>query len=150
MSAFPRETAVAGLAHHFRFVPWPDVSSPLASRHTAYPIRSSGMDDERTNRRLAAILAADVVGYSRMMAEDETGTIVALQACRAEIRQIVAAKRGRVVDTPGDNVLAEFPTALDAVGAAVAMQSAFALRNVDRSEERRVGKECRSRWSPYH
>ncbi len=72
-------------------------------------------------RKLAAILSADAVGYSRLMADDETATIVALQACRDAISEVVGSKRGRVVDAPGDNVLAEFPTALDAAEAAIAI-----------------------------
>jgi adenylate cyclase len=96
------------------------------------------MASEPIERKLAAILSADVAGYSRLMANDETGTIVALQACRAQISEIVAAKRGRVVDAPGDNVLAEFPTALDAAEAAVAMQSSLAERNADLPPDRRM------------
>jgi adenylate cyclase len=60
-------------------------------------------------RRLAAILSADAVGYSRLMAEDEAGTIHTLGAYRYEISGLVGDHRGRVVDAPGDNVLAEFP-----------------------------------------
>jgi adenylate cyclase len=66
-------------------------------------------------RKLAAILSADVVGYSRLMAEDEQGTIRTLTAYRDQIGILVREHRGRVVDSPGDNLLAEFPTALDAV-----------------------------------
>jgi class 3 adenylate cyclase len=66
-------------------------------------------------RKLAAILSADVVGYSRLMAEDEAATIRTLTDYREEIAMRVRQHRGRVVDTPGDNLLAEFPTALDAV-----------------------------------
>jgi len=66
-------------------------------------------------RKLAAILSADVVGYSRLMAEDEAATIHTLTDYRAEIALLIEQHRGRVVDAPGDNVLAEFPTALDAV-----------------------------------
>ena len=63
-----------------------------------------------TERRLAAILSADVVGYSRLMAEDEAGTVRTLTAYRNEITGLVSDHRGRVVDAPGDNVLPEFPT----------------------------------------
>ncbi len=73
------------------------------------------MSPDRVERKLAAILSADVVGYSRLMAEDEAGTIRTLTAYRHQISGLVDDHRGRVVDAPGDNVLAEFPTALDAV-----------------------------------
>lgn len=77
-------------------------------------------------RRLAAILAADVVGYSRLMGEDEAGTLAALQAHRAEIFDPVIAERGgRLVKLMGDGALVEFPSVVDAVEAAVAIQ----LRN---------------------
>jgi adenylate cyclase len=62
-------------------------------------------------RRLAAILSADAVGYSRLMAEDEAGTIRTLSAYRHEIAGLVGDYRGRVIDMPGDNAMAEFPTA---------------------------------------
>ncbi len=80
------------------------------------------MDSENVERRLAAILSADVVGYSRLMAEDEAGTIRTLTAYRTQIAELVEEHRGRVVDAPGDNVLAEFPTALEAVQCAVELQ----------------------------
>ena len=75
------------------------------------------------DRKLAAILSADVVGYSRLMAEDEAATIRTLRDYRDQIAMRVGQHRGRVVDAPGDNVLAEFPTALDAVRAAVEIQA---------------------------
>ncbi len=73
-------------------------------------------------RKLAAILSADAVGYSRLMAEDEAATIRTLTDYREQIAVLVRQHRGRVVDSPGDNVLAEFPTALEAVRCAVEMQ----------------------------
>ena len=89
-------------------------------------------------RKLAAILSADVVGYSRLMAEDEAATIRTLNAYREEIALLVAQHRGRVVDTPGDNVLAEFPTALDAVRCAVEIQGVLRARNASLPAERRM------------
>ncbi len=68
-----------------------------------------------TERKLAAILSADVVGYSRLMAEDEDETVRRLTAYRTEITNLVGEHRGRVVDFTGDNFLAEFPTAIDGV-----------------------------------
>ena len=74
-------------------------------------------------RRLAAILAADVVGYSRLMGVDEVGTLRALQACRRElIDPAIAGRRGRIFKTTGDGLLVEFPSAVDAVACAIAVQ----------------------------
>jgi adenylate cyclase len=89
-------------------------------------------------RKLAAILSADVVGYSRLMAEDEAATISTLTAYREEIAMLVRQHRGRVVDAPGDNVLAEFPTALDAVRCAVEIQGVLRARNASLPAERRM------------
>jgi adenylate cyclase len=89
-------------------------------------------------RKLAAILSADVVGYSRLMADDEAATIRTLTAYREQIGTLVQEHRGRVVDSPGDNLLAEFPTALDAVRAAVEIQRVITARNADLRAERRM------------
>ena len=83
------------------------------------------MEDKRTNRRLAAILAADVVGYSRLMASDESGTLEALKRHReCEFDPAVAAHGGRVVKLIGDGTLVEFTSVVDAVNCAVAIQKA--------------------------
>jgi len=80
-------------------------------------------------RRLAAILAADVVGYSRMMGEDEAGTLSALKACRRELFDpMVQRFRGRIFKVIGDGILAEFPSVVDAVRCAVDIQSAMLNR----------------------
>ena len=89
-------------------------------------------------RRLAAILSADAAGYSRLMGEDELATVRTLSEYRVAIGAAVSAHRGRVVDTPGDNILAEFPSALDAVEAALAMQKDLCARNAALPEERRM------------
>jgi len=89
-------------------------------------------------RKLAAILSADVVGYSRLMAEDEAATIHTLTDYREEIAMLVRQHRGRVVDSPGDNLLAEFPTALDAVRSAAEIQRVIGARNADLPSERRM------------
>jgi TolB-like protein/class 3 adenylate cyclase len=82
-----------------------------------------------TTRRLAAILAADVAGYSRLMATDEVGTLEALKACRREIVDPgIAEHRGRVVKTTGDGILVEFASAVDAVTCAMAVQEKMAKR----------------------
>jgi TolB-like protein/class 3 adenylate cyclase/Flp pilus assembly protein TadD len=96
------------------------------------------MDAEGVERKLAAILAADVVGYSRLMADDEAATIRTLRAYRQEIAGLVGEHRGRVVDAPGDNVLAEFPTARDAVECAVEVQRVVQARNASLPEDRRM------------
>ena len=84
----------------------------------------------RTQRRLAAILAADVVGYSQLMGTDEDGTVSAMRAVWAEVfNPTVAAHRGRVFKTMGDGALCEFASAVDAVTCAVAVQAAMASRN---------------------
>jgi adenylate cyclase len=77
------------------------------------------METEDVERRLAAISSADAVGYSRLMAEDEGGTIRTVTAHRKTMVHCIERERGRLVDAPGDNVLAEFPTALEALRCAV-------------------------------
>jgi adenylate cyclase len=89
-------------------------------------------------RKLAAILSADVAGFSRMMGEDEAGTVIALTSCRNLVNSVITAHRGRVVDMPGDNVLAEFASAVDAVRAATEMQRQLALCNAEVPENRRM------------
>ncbi len=95
--------------------------------------------EERVQRRLAAILVADVVGYSRLMGADEEGTLAALtNHLKDLIEPCIAEHRGRVVKTTGDGILAEFASVVDAVRCAVAFQQGISERNVDVSEERRI------------
>ena len=90
-------------------------------------------------RRLAAILAADVVGYSHLMGEDEMGTLEALKAHRKELLDPkVAEHHGRVVKLIGDGTLAEFPSVVEAVQCAVEIQQGMAARNVEIPEARRI------------
>jgi len=89
-------------------------------------------------QRLAAILAADVVGYTRLMADDETATIATIGDYRDIFRGHIEANEGRVVDMAGDSVLAVFNSAAGAVSAAVAAQVALAARNEDLSDARRM------------
>ena len=77
-------------------------------------------------RRLAAILTADVVGYTARMARDEVGTLKAMETCRALMGGLVRQHGGRVVDAVGDNLLAEFPSAVDAVQCALEIQRQMA------------------------
>ena len=89
-------------------------------------------------RRLAAILAADVVGYSRLMERDEAGTLAALKAHRAElIDPLIAEHNGRLVKLMGDGALIEFASVVDAVACAIAIQSGMAERNAGLSGQRR-------------
>jgi TolB-like protein len=90
------------------------------------------------HRRLVAILAADVAGYSRLMGADEAGTALALREHRAAIDPIVAGHGGRIVKTAGDGVLLEFPSVVAAVECAVAMQELMAKRNADVPVDRRM------------
>ena len=100
------------------------------------------MASERVERRLAAVLAADVAGYSRLMGADEVGTLAALKAHRREIVDpAIAAHNGRIVKTTGDGMLVEFASAVDAVTCAMAVQEKMAERTAD--ETRPV-----SAWKP--
>ncbi len=83
------------------------------------------MADPRVDQRLAAVLAADVAGYSRLMGDDERATIATLDEMRGVFKKRVEANRGRIVDMAGDSVLAVFETAIGAVEAAVATQAAL-------------------------
>ena len=90
-------------------------------------------------RRLAAILAADVVGYSKMMGKDEAGTLVAVRKLRAEvIEPKVAEHQGRLFKSMGDGFLVEFPSVVNAVACAVAIQRAVAVRNADLPDDRAI------------
>ena len=83
-------------------------------------------EGEETVRKLAAIFAADVAGYSRLMGQDEIGTLRRLTACRAILDERIAAHRGRIFGSAGDSVVADFASAIDAVQCAVAVQDALA------------------------
>ncbi len=97
------------------------------------------MAEARVERRLAAILAADVAGYSRLMGVDEEGTLAALKACRRElIDPKIAEHRGRIVKTTGDGALVEFASAVDAVRCAIEIQRSMAERNLNIPGDRRV------------
>ena len=97
------------------------------------------MSGERVERRLAAIMAADVAGYSRLMGEDEEGTLAALLALRRELGDPkIAEHRGRIVKTTGDGLLVEFASVVDAVRCAVEIQQGMAGRNAGVSPARRI------------
>src|SRR5438046_646963 len=90
-------------------------------------------------RRLTAILAADVVGYSRLMGADEAGTLAALKSVRTElIDDKIAAHQGRIVKLTGDGMLAEFPSVVNAVTCATAVQRGMQERNADVPQDQRI------------
>jgi TolB-like protein len=93
---------------------------------------------EGLKRKLTAILSADVEGYSRLMGDDEESTIRTLTNYRSAMTSLIQQHRGRVVDAPGDNLLAEFSSAVDAVTGAVEIQRELAERNAELSDERRM------------
>ena len=89
-------------------------------------------------RKLAAILSADAAGYSRLMGDDDVATVRTLSMCHKLVAEIIQAHHGRVVDMPGDNLLAEFGSAVDAVEAACAMQTQLESCNAEMPEHRRM------------
>jgi adenylate cyclase len=97
------------------------------------------LSGERVERRLAAIVAADVAGYSRLMGADEAGTLARLKAHRRElIDPNISEHKGRIVKTTGDGLLIEFASVVDAVQCAVEVQAAMAERNAEVPVERRI------------
>jgi TolB-like protein/class 3 adenylate cyclase len=96
------------------------------------------MAEERAKRKLSAILSADVKDYSRLMQDDESSTIQTLKAYRRLINSLIQEHRGRVVDSPGDNILAEFSSVVDAVECAVMIQRKLKEKNAKLPESRRM------------
>src|SRR5262245_52235247 len=92
----------------------------------------------RIERKLAAILAADIAGYSKLMGADEEATVHALKGHQGVLLPMIAEFGGRVIDTAGDGILAEFASVLNAVNCAVAMQKIMAERNAPVDPERRM------------
>jgi class 3 adenylate cyclase len=93
---------------------------------------------ERAARRLAAILSADVAGYSRLMSDDEAGTLAILKTYRAAMTHLITDSRGRIVSTAGDSLLAEFASVVQAVECAVQIQRELAERNAALPAERQM------------
>ena len=94
---------------------------------------------ERAQRRLAAIIAADVAGYSRLIGEDEEGTLLALKAHRRElIEPLIVEHGGRIANTAGDSLLLEFPSAVDAVRCALSVQRGMGQRNASIVREHQI------------
>ena len=96
------------------------------------------MVEERAKRKLTAILSADVKGYSRLMGEDELSTVETLKRYREIISSLVRQFSGRVVDSPGDNILAEFSSVVDAVECAVKIQGDLQEENASLPKNRRM------------
>ena len=94
--------------------------------------------ENRVERRLAAIFAADVAGYARLMSRDEVGTMRTMTSHREIMDSLIADHRGRIANTAGDSVLAEFPSVVDAVQCALDAQTALALKNDSLPDERRL------------
>src|SRR5580765_283777 len=120
-------------------------SAPLGQPHSLAHSRSKAavalerqMAHVSPPRKLAAILAADVVGYGRLMEEDEAATVQELKGHQAVILPTVGRHGGRVVDTAGDGILAEFPSAINATECAVEIQTIMATRNEAQPESRRM------------
>ena len=96
------------------------------------------MAAEVVKRKVTAILSADVKGYSRLMEEDEATTVQTLKARRGLMTSFIEQHRGRVVDSPGDNLLAEFASVVDAVQCAIEIQRELSERNKELPKERKM------------
>jgi adenylate cyclase len=96
------------------------------------------MNSAKVKRKLVAILSADVKGYSRLMSMDEEATVHTLNAYKHAMGDLIRQSGGRVVDAPGDNLLAEFASVVDAVKCAVEIQEELRGRNAGLPEERRM------------
>jgi adenylate cyclase len=96
------------------------------------------MAKEDYKRKISAILSADAVGYSRLMGEDEEGTVRTLESYRKTITSIIQQHNGRVVDSPGDNILAEFASVVNAVQGAVEIQQVLKAKNAELPESRKM------------
>ena len=103
------------------------------------PANPPQMGPDPVKRRLAAILTADVVGYSRLMGADEEGTLARLKACRSELIDPKNKQHhGRIVKTTGDGILIEFPSVVDAVRCAIEVQQGMFESNADVPPEKRI------------
>jgi adenylate cyclase len=114
--------------------------SPLGGFSFALPQTPGGlsMNAERAKRKLSAILSADVKGYSRLMGEDEVGTVRTLKEYREVMSKLIKEYRGRVVDSPGDNVLAEFASVVDALECSIEIQKLLRTKNAALSDSRKM------------
>lgn len=101
-------------------------------------VSENAMEDESYKRKLTAILSADVAGYSRLMGDDEAATVQTLEAYKKVMFSLIKQHRGRVIDSPGDNLLAEFPSIVDAVQSGVAIQKELCSRNNELPDTRKL------------
>ena len=102
------------------------------------PLGARVSDPTKVSRRLVAVFAADVEGYSRLMGADEVGTLAGLTERRAILDKLIENHGGRIANTAGDSVLAEFGSAVDAIECAVEAQTAFAGANSSVAPDRRI------------
>src|SRR5215467_2924180 len=100
--------------------------------------RCRTLEAHSVERKLAAIFAADVEGYSRLMGRDEVGTLRTLTAYRVIVDRLIASNRGRIFNTAGDSILADFASAVDAVQCAVAVQETIVKENADRPADEQM------------
>ncbi|MEM7291564.1 MAG: adenylate/guanylate cyclase domain-containing protein, partial [Pseudomonadota bacterium] len=100
--------------------------------------RGSIIIEARVPRRMAAILAADVVGYSNLMNEDEEATLAALKKCRAAADPLISSHHGRIFGSAGDSLVVEFASPVEAVRCAMEIQSSLKRLNEDLPDERRM------------
>ncbi len=107
------------------------------SKDRAAPEKAMG-NEPSMKRRLAAILAADIAGYSRLMGEDEAATVRDLKAHQAVVLPLVGRYGGRIIDTAGDGIMAEFPSVINAAECAVEIQTIMAARNEGRTAPREI------------
>ena len=108
-------------------------------RAAQFPHLGHSLTEERVERRLVAMLAADVAGYSRLMGADEEGTLVQLKACRKTVfAPKIAEHRGRIVKTTGDGMLVEFASAVDTVRCATEVQRSMAEQNAAVPQDQRI------------
>ena len=96
------------------------------------------MNSQKVKRKLSAIFSADVKGYSRLMGEDEIATVHTIEEYRKTMAAVIQQHRGRVIDSPGDNLLAEFASVVDAVQSAVETQKILKAKNTELPEQRRM------------
>lgn len=135
-SAFSMEATIIGLALIAAVLALIALRSTMRRARSAEALRDELM--ARLNRKLLAVMAADVVGYSRMMEGDEVRTLSRLRRAREGIDQIIKSQGGSIVTTAGDSILAAFDSALSAVDCAVEIQKALAANNADVPENQRL------------
>jgi class 3 adenylate cyclase len=141
MASLIPDARLAPLEGHVYHPWWGDRGSVLRALNSFLGVEEPAAWEAtpEVEHKLLAILSADVVGYSRQMAEDETWTISEMFVLRSQVASLLAAHRGRLVDSTGDDFLVEFGSALDAVSFAVELQQGRAARGAERRLELRVG-----------